>query len=188
MGTLIIFFMLFLANTQNPPSLQTGFISIPAITSFREVSVFSELNFSNVQARQGDPVVGINNKIKENSNNLIYWFLVLFYGQLALIITIWILFSSDLIGIIFGLIILALIIAFTLPGRSRKITVVILAFLNFFMGTGIVLTGIGIDSDPLPPQALISILPLSGLLTWAIIWATGLKFPFLSRKANGTPG
>jgi hypothetical protein len=87
----------------------------------------------------------------------------LFYGQIALLLTLWVLFTSDLVGVIAGLVLLGLIAAFVIPRRPRPIALIVLAAINFMLGLGMVLGGLDVT-----PLVLISLLPLAGLLIWAI--------------------
>ncbi|MEI6042830.1 MAG: DUF2330 domain-containing protein [Chloroflexota bacterium] len=97
----------------------------------------------------------------------------LLYAQAALLITLWILFTSDLIGIIVALVWLGLIAAFVIPSRPRPLALVALTTTNLVLGTGLTLTNFG-----QAPAILISILPPAALLVWSILSARKV----LSRK------
>ena len=97
-----------------------------------------------------------------------------FYGEAALAAILWILFRSDLVGIITASLLIALALAFTLPRRPRPIGLLVLAGLNLLLTTGLTLT-IAFSESLYP--ILISILPAVGLL-----W---LSIRYLLRRVKG---
>ncbi|HEX2912929.1 MAG TPA: hypothetical protein VH186_19135 [Chloroflexia bacterium] len=86
----------------------------------------------------------------------------LFYGQIALLVILWFLFTSDIIGIISGLVIIGLCLAFTLPRKPRRIGLFVLACMNFLLG-GMIAIVVATSEGVYP--VLISLIPL-GLLVW----------------------
>jgi len=94
------------------------------------------------------------------------WFLIVFgtivYGQIALLVVLWILFTSDLLGIIVGLLLIGIILAFILPRKPRAIALFVLACLNFVLGTGITLVVAFTEGVP---TVLVSLVPL-GAFVW----------------------
>ncbi len=97
---------------------------------------------------------------------LLWLVVILFYGQIALLITIWAIFSFDLFVNIVGLGLLAMIAAFVISRNSRPIALVVMASLNFFLGTG--LTVASVAGNGVPIAALLSIITLIGVLAWAV--------------------
>jgi hypothetical protein len=126
--------------------------------------------------------LGPANKNKDSaavSNALpapVEWFLIVFgtllYGQIALIAILWILFTSDMVGIILGLLLLMIILAFLRARKPRPIVLFVLACLNFFLGTGITL--VVAFTEGVPP-VLISLIPLG-----ALVWLAFRKIDFSS--------
>ncbi len=100
----------------------------------------------------------------------------LFYGPLALAAILWILFSSDLIGIVSGLIVIGLCIAFCWPRRFRPIALFVLACLGFFLAAGITVA-VAFEEGVWP--VLISLLPTAGLVWLAFRRAFWSKKPSL---------
>lgn len=97
------------------------------------------------------------------------WFLIIFgtivYGQIALLVVLWILFTSDLLGIIVGLLLIGIILAFTLPRKPRVIALFVLACLNFVLGAGITLVVAFTEGVP---TVLVSLVPLGALIWLAL--------------------
>lgn len=104
------------------------------------------------------------------------WFLIIFgtivYGQIALLVVLWILFTSDLLGIIVGLLLIGICLAFTLPRKPRAIALFVLACLNFILGTGITLVVAFTEGVP---TVLISLIPL-GTLVWLALRQVNFHF------------
>ena len=104
------------------------------------------------------------------------WFLIIFgtivYGQVALFVVLWILFTSDLLGIIVGLLLIAICLAFTLPRKPRAIAVFVLACLNFILGAGITLVVAFTEGVP---TVLVSLIPL-GALVWLALRQINFHF------------
>ncbi len=104
------------------------------------------------------------------------WLIIIFgtalYGQVALLAIIWILFSSDLLGILVGLLLIGICLAFVIPRKPRVIALFVLACLNFVLGAG--LTLVVAFQEGVPP-VLISLIPLG-----ALVWLTlrQVKFHF----------
>ena len=86
----------------------------------------------------------------------------IFYGDVALFTTVWILFTSDWFGLICVGLLLFMIGSFIRARRSRTIALFVLSCINVVLVIGVSLV-IAFD-EPLPP-VLISILPAVGL-TW----------------------
>lgn len=102
----------------------------------------------------------------------------LFYGQIALLAVLGVLFTSDLVGIIVGLALVGLAAAFVIPRKPRRIALVVLAAINLVLGTGMIF---GVVGDA--PAALVSIVPLGALLAWAI-WAGFFKKKILNKRVE----
>lgn len=95
-------------------------------------------------------------------NWLIIILATLFYGQIALALIMWVLFSSSLFGIVFGAVVVGISVAFVRSKRSRPIGLFVLACLNFLLAAGITCTVAVVEGVP---PILISLLP-TGLLVW----------------------
>lgn len=97
------------------------------------------------------------------------WFLIIFgtlvYGQIALLVVLWILFTSDLLGIIVGLLLIGIILAFIVPRKPRAIALFVLACLNFILGAGITLVVAFTEGVP---TVLVSLIPLGALIWLAL--------------------
>lgn len=107
----------------------------------------------------------------------LYWpiavLATVFYGQLALLAILGILFTSDLIGIICGLIVIGFCLAFIVPRRPRPIALVVLALVNFCLGLSIVLV-VAVQEGV--PAVLVSLVPLAASVWLAVRYALpGLK-------------
>ncbi len=104
------------------------------------------------------------------------WFLIIFgtivYGQIALLVVLWILFTSDLLGIIVGILLIGICLAFTLPRKPRAIAMFVLACVNFILGTGITLVVAFTEGVP---TVLISLIPL-GILVWLALRQVNFHF------------
>ncbi len=85
----------------------------------------------------------------------------LFYGQLALLVVLGILFTRTLVAFLIGLIVVSLIALFVLPRPPRPVALFVLACLNLLLAAGITLT-VAFGENVLP--VLISLLPLAGLV------------------------
>ena len=107
-----------------------------------------------------------DNAVTEQSSGPLEWFLIIFgtlvYGQIAMLVALWILFTADLLGIIVGLVLIAIILGFTLPRKPRAIALFVLACLNFVLGAAI--TVVMAATEGVPP-ILGSLIPL-GALVW----------------------
>jgi hypothetical protein len=107
-----------------------------------------------------------NNAATEQSSGPLEWFLIIFgtivYGQIAMLVALWILFTADLLGILVGLVLIGIILAFTLPRKPRAIALFVLACLNFVLGAAI--TVVMAVTEGVPP-VLVSLVPL-GALVW----------------------
>lgn len=107
-----------------------------------------------------------NNTATGQTTGPLEWFLIVFgtivYGQIALLVVLWILFTSDLLGIIVGLFLIGIILAFTLPRKPRAIALFVLACLNFVLGTAITVVVAFTEGVP---TVLVSLVPL-GALVW----------------------
>lgn len=114
-----------------------------------------------------------------NTGGPLEWFLIIFgtivYGQIALFVILWILFTSDLLGIIVGLLIIAICLAFVLPRKPRAIALFVLACLNFILGAGITLVVAFTEGVP---TVLISLIPLG-----ALVWLTLRQISFHFKAA-----
>ncbi len=95
----------------------------------------------------------------------------IFYGPVALAAILWILFTSSLFGIFFGLLVVGLGLAFTLPRRPRPIALFILSCLLFLLAAGITLV---VAFEEGVPSVLISLLP-TATLVWLTFRAAFLK-------------
>ncbi len=97
------------------------------------------------------------------------WFLIIFgtlvYGQIALLVVLWILFTSDLLGIIVGLLLIGIILAFIIPRKPRAIALFVLACLNFVLGAGITVV---VAFTEAVPTVLVSLVPLGALIWLAL--------------------
>jgi hypothetical protein len=102
------------------------------------------------------------------------WLLIIFgtllYGQVALLAILWILFSSDLLGILVGLLLIGICLAFIIPRKPRVIALFVLACLNFILGTGLTLV---VAFQEGVPAILISLIPLG-----ALVWLTLRQITF----------
>lgn len=107
-----------------------------------------------------------NNAATAQTSGPVEWFLIIFgtivYGQIAMLVALWILFTADLLGIIVGLVLIGIILAFTLPRKPRAIAMFVLACLNFVLGAAI--TVVMAVTEGVPP-ILVSLVPL-GALVW----------------------
>jgi hypothetical protein len=98
----------------------------------------------------------------------------LFYGQIALLILLWVFYTASPVGIVFGLMTLAVILAFVLPRRPRPIALFVLACLNFMLALTITFT---VAFSEGVPWIIISLVPVGFL-----VWLT-LNNAFLKRKS-----
>lgn len=109
------------------------------------------------------------NSATTQSSGPLEWFLIIFgtlvYGQIALLVVLWILFTADLLGIIVGLLLIGIILAFTLPRKPRPIALFVLACLNFVLGASIAVVVAFSDGVP---AVLVSLVPL-GVLVWLAV-------------------
>ena len=107
-----------------------------------------------------------NNAVTEQTSGPLEWFLIIFgtivYGQIAMLVALWILFTADLLGIIVGLLLIGIILAFTLPRKPRAIALFVLACLNFVLGAAITVVVAFTEGVP---TVLVSLVPL-GALVW----------------------
>lgn len=101
----------------------------------------------------------------------------IFYGPVALAAILWILFTSDLIGILCGLIILILIVAFTLPRRPRPIALFVLSCMLFLLAAGITFV-VAFEEGVWP--VLISLAPTAALV-WLAFRHAFMKKPTLKK-------
>jgi hypothetical protein len=104
------------------------------------------------------------------------WLLIIFgtvlYGQVALLAILWILFTSDLLGILVGLLLIGICLAFIIPRKPRVIALFVLACLNFILGTGLTLV---VAFQEGVPTILISLIPL-GALVWLTLRQINFHF------------
>jgi hypothetical protein len=104
------------------------------------------------------------------------WLFIIFgtllYGQVALLAILWILFSSDLLGILMGLLLIGICLAFIIPRKPRVIALFVLACLNFILGTGLTLV---VAFQEGVPAILISLIPL-GALVWLTLRQINFHF------------
>lgn len=117
-----------------------------------------------------------DNAVTEQTSGPLEWLLIIFgtivYGQIALLVALWILFTADLLGIIVGLLLIGIILAFTLPRKPRAIALFVLACLNFVLGAAITVVVAFTEGVP---TVLISLVPL-GALVWLAL--RRLRFHF----------
>lgn len=117
-----------------------------------------------------------DNAVTEQTSGPLEWLLIIFgtivYGQIALLVALWILFTADLLGIIVGLLLIGIILAFTLPRKPRAIALFVLACLNFVLGAAIT---VEVAFTEGVPTVLISLVPL-GALVWLAL--RRLRFHF----------
>lgn len=95
----------------------------------------------------------------------------LFFAELAILLTLLVIFTSSLSGIIIGLLFVAVAIAFVVSRRSRPIALIILTALNFILGLGTTVGAIAISPETTPLIVLISLVPMAAFLAWAIRYA-----------------
>jgi hypothetical protein len=104
------------------------------------------------------------------------WLLIIFgtvlYGQVALLAILWILFTSDLLGILVGLLLIGICLAFIIPRKPGVIALFVLACLNFILGTGLTLV---VAFQEGVPAILISLIPL-GALVWLTLRQINFHF------------
>lgn len=112
---------------------------------------------------------GSANSATSQATGPLEWFLIIFgtivYAQIALLVVLWILFTSDLLGIIVGLLLIGIILAFILPRKPRAIALFVLACLNFVLGAGITLVVAFTEGVP---TVLVSLIPLGALIWLAL--------------------
>jgi len=141
------------------------------VSSYRGVVKASDLEAADLSLKTSDEGEEVGTgKLKSVGEWLLAGVATFFYGEIALLVTLGVLLTSDFIGYLVGLILLALIAAFVIPRPPRRIALVVLAAINFVLGAGILLSSL----DYAPAAVLLSILPMVGLLVWAV-WAAFFK-------------
>ncbi len=125
---------------------------------------YLEKLFGNITNRAETVTGGTNQQEMSGAEWLLAVPATIFYGPVALLAILWLLFTSDLIGIICGLIIIAICLAFTLPQRPRPITLFVLASVGFVLAAGITLV-VAVEEGV--PWVLVSLGPTACLVGWA---------------------